>query len=110
MGSTEAKLYKCAVAALQQRIVGYRLTEHKKVYFFEQGESRLKEEMILQKETGPDLAAIQFVLNHLAPQRWNAKPEEKNLSESRSKATSRKPDLSRLSDVALQELERLCAD
>ena len=104
----EDELYRQAVDALKRKVAGYVLSESKKTYVYEKGRKRVKEEVLHKKEVGPDLSAIQFVLTNLAPLRWNYKPEGREnpaLSPEEDK-----PDLSRLSQAALEELNRLCEE
>ena len=106
--TTENKLYKQALDALKEKIGGYTLTENKKTYTYENGRKRVKDETISKKAVGPDLAAIQFVLTNLAPQQWSYKPETRENEVSDYADSDNKPDLSRLSEAALEELNRLC--
>ena len=102
----ENDLYRQAVEALKRKVGGYLLTESKKTYGYENGRKKVKEEVIHKKEVGPDLSAIQFVLTNLAPARWHYKPEGREGFP--TSGPEAKPDLSRLSGAALEELNRLC--
>ena len=104
----EDELYRQAVDALKRKVAGYVLNESKKTYVYEKGRKKVKEEVVNKKEVGPDLSAIQFVLTNLAPARWNYKPEGKESPA--LPGNDDKPDLSRLSQAALEELNRLCEE
>ncbi|MDL2230556.1 hypothetical protein LJB87_02040 [Alistipes sp. OttesenSCG-928-L06] len=104
----ENQLYTQALKALTERVMGYTLTEQKKTYVYENGRKKVKDEVVSKKEIGPDLAAIQFVLTNLAPQRWSGKPDTRE-TDGYGLSADEKPDLSRLSEAALEELNRICA-
>ena len=104
---TENELYTTVLDALKKKVGGYTLTEQKKTYTYENGRKKIKDESITKKEVGPDLSAIQFVLTNLAPHRWSHKPDERE-RDGTQPDTDNKPDLSRLSEAALEELNRLC--
>jgi len=106
--TTENKLYKQALDALKEKIGGYTLTENKKTYVYENGRKKVKDEIVSKKEVGPDLAAIQFVLTNLAPQYWSYKPDARENEGPDGIGFDERPDLSRLSEAALEELNRLC--
>jgi len=103
------ELYTVALEALKERVSGFTLTESKKTYVYENGRKRVKDETLNKKEVGPDLAAIQFVLTNLAPAQWSYKPDQRE-SEAAGSGPDDAPDLSRLSEAALEELNRLCAE
>lgn len=104
---TENELYAEAVNALKQKISGYLLEESKKTYVYEEGRRRVKDEVLTRKAVGPDLEAIRFVLSNLNPRLWSGKPQEREGAEPESGGS---PDLSRLSQAALDELNRLCEE
>lgn len=104
----DTDLYTQAVNALKQKVSGYILEESKKTYLYEAGKKRVKDEVLVKKEVGPDLSAIQFVLTNLNPGQWSQKPDEKNSLQYND--TEGKPDLSLLSQAALDELNRLCEE
>ena len=101
----EAELYTRAVEALKRKVSGYTLEESKKTYVWEQGRKRVKDETTVRKDVAPDLAAIRFVLTQLNPALWGLKPGERGAADEEG---SGMPDLSRLSQAALEELDRLC--
>ena len=104
----ETELYTRALEALKEKISGYTLEESKKTYIYEKGRKRIKDEVTSRKTVGPDLAAIQFVLTNLNPQQWSYKPD--NREDPAGQGQGDKPDLSRLSAAALEELNRLCEE
>ena len=62
---------------------------------------KIKERIEVIKDVAPDLSAIIFVLTNRAPAEWRQKPEpETNSADQECSA----PDLSALSDQALNEL------
>jgi hypothetical protein len=96
-----------AVKALQKKVAGYTVEERKTTYTVDtEGQRTVKDEVVVSKEVGPDLSAIQFVLTNLDPARWKQKPGEDGTSgESAAEETV---DLKALSDAAMQELKKLC--
>jgi hypothetical protein len=102
----EPELYAEAMNGLKQKISGYLLQESKKTYIYEEGRRRVKDEVLTTKSVGPDLEAIRFVLTHLNPRLWEAKASA--MEELSAADREPAPDLSRLSQAALDELNRLC--
>ena len=93
--------------ALQKRVSGYTTEERKTTYTVDTDGSRVvKDEVVICKEVGPDLSAIQFVLTNLDPVRWKQKPGEN--SESEESPADTPVDLKALSDAAMNELKKLC--
>lgn len=107
--SEQQALLNKAVKALQKRVCGYTTEERKTTYTVDaDGERLVKDEVVIVKEVGPDLSAIQFVLTNLDPVRWKQKPGEGELSGEPEAAES--VDLKALSDAAMQELKKLCEE
>ena len=93
--------------ALTQRVCGYTAEERKTVYVINtEGERAVKEETCICKEVAPDLTAILFVLTNLDAKQWRMKPDENGSYPTEEPVSG--PDLTRLSEHALRELEELC--
>jgi hypothetical protein len=98
-----------AVKALQKRVCGYTTEERKTTYTVDaDGARTVKDEVVICKEVGPDLAAIQFVLTNLDPVRWKQKPGEGEGFDEPEAGEA--VDLKALSDAAMQELKKLCEE
>lgn len=91
-----------ALVALRQRVKGFQMVETKTTYVLGSDNlMKVKERVEVIKDVAPDLSAIIFMLTNRAPNEWRQKPEpEVNNVESDSAS----PDLSALSDQALNEL------
>lgn len=91
-----------ALGALRQRVKGFQMVETKTTYVSGADNlMKVKERVEVIKDVAPDLSAIIFMLTNRAPNEWRQKPEpEVNNVESDSAS----PDLSALSDQALNEL------
>lgn len=100
----EYDLYKQAVNALKQKVTGYSIEESKKTYVYDNGRKKVKDQTVVKKEIGPDWAAIQFVLTSLNPEQWSKNADKKTNETDREWL----PDLSKLSQAALDELNALC--
>jgi hypothetical protein len=95
-----------AVRALQKKVGGYTVEERKTTYIVDaDGRRTVKDEVVVSKEVGPDLSAIQFVLTNLDPARWKQKPGEDGTGG--EPAAEETVDLKALSDAAMEELKRL---
>lgn len=101
------KIYITAIEALKHKVEGYTATECKTTYTSDAaGNKAVKDEVYTTKYFPPDLSAIVFVLTNLAPGQWRQKQAE--LSDAPGAETIEQPDLSRLSETALRELDELC--
>lgn len=98
----EQQIEQKALSGLAQCARGYIIRETKENYEIgSHGEKVWRGGTITRKRIGPDLAAIQFILTNLNPEKWQLKPS--GISESNEED----PDLSMLSEKALEELAGL---